>query len=160
MNAFLFLRQYSTMSLLTAFLLSAASSQAQTFTGQPTLSASAANLEATVYPITTRPSAIKVIFNNLTPGGVRVIIRDQTGKSVYDDFETIPRYRRVFDLSTMPAGNYTVELRKKNELFAQAFTIASPAPTPVTSYISMTTQPVHKTPETLADKKFISANKE
>lgn len=159
MNANLFTRQFSTMSLLIAILLSAASVQAQTFSGQPELSASPINIEAVVYPLTNRPSAIKVIFNNLTAGGVRVIIRDQTGKSIYDEFETIPRYRRVFDLSTMPAGNYSVELRKKNELFAQAFSIDTPAPTAVTSYISMKTQPVHKVPGTLTDKKLALSQK-
>ncbi|MDB5240499.1 MAG: hypothetical protein JWP57_1124 [Spirosoma sp.] len=155
MNANLFLRQFSTLSLLIAIVLSAASVQAQTFTGQPDLSASPTNIEAVVYPLTNRQSAIKVIFNNLTAGGVRVIIRDQTGQIVYNQYEIEPHYRRTFDLSTMPAGNYKVELRKKNELFSQAFSIDTPDPKPVTSYISMKTQPVHKTPETSADKKLI-----
>lgn len=142
---------YKTLVVATACLLSASAIQAQTFAGQEKLSVSPAGFEASVYPILNSPATIKVSFNNLTAGGVKVIIRDEKGHPVYEEFETVAHYRRRFDLSPMPAGTYTLELRKKNDLLTQTFSIEPPAST----RIAMTSQPIRKAPETPVEKKLI-----
>ena len=142
---------YKTLIVATACLLSASSIHAQTFTGQAKLSASPVSFEAVAYPIISSPTAIRINFNNRTEGAVRVVIRDEKGKPVYEEFESIALYRRRFDFAAMPAGTYTIELSKKNDLFTQTFSIEPPT----TSHITMSSQPVRKTPETALEKKLI-----
>ena len=142
---------YKMLFVATACLLSASSIHAQTFTGQAKLSTSPTSFEAVVYPVTSNPTAIRINFNNRTSGSVRVVIRDENGKPVYQEYESIALYRRRFDFASMPPGSYTVELSKQNELFTQSFAIEPP----LSSHITMTDQPVRKTLETPADKKLI-----
>lgn len=142
---------YSTLIAVAACLLSASAIHAQTFTGMEKLAASPAGLQANAYPVIDAPATIRLNFDNLTPGGVWVIIRDEKGNKVYSEFETIAKYRRRLNLASMPAGNYTVELVKRNEQFAQTFTIEPP----IERHITMVTQPVKKTLEAPADKKLI-----
>ncbi|SFC68614.1 hypothetical protein [Spirosoma endophyticum] len=142
---------YKTLFVATVCLLSASSIQAQTFTGQADLSASPTSFEAVVYPVASSPTTIRINFNNRTNGAVRVVIRGENGKPVYEEFESIALYRRRFDFASMPAGTYTIELSKKNDLFTQTFSIEPPT----TSHITMTSQPVRKTPETTVEKKLI-----
>ncbi len=82
---------------------------------------------------------------------VRVVIRDEKGKPVYDEYEAVTQYRRYFDFSPMPAGTYTVELSKQKDTFSQTFTIEPPT----TSRITMASPPVRKTPELPVDTKLI-----
>lgn len=126
---------HSALAALTTCLLLASSptTMAQTYDGQLKLADAPAQLEAVVYPLSGRPATIKVIFNNRTGGMVRVVIRDGRGKVHYDESEAIELYRRNFDLSGLPAGNYTVELSKRNEHVAQTFVINPPA----TNWITM-----------------------
>ena len=153
MKATRFLLQCGAPAVLTACLLSASISQAQTFTGQKMLSASPVQLEASVYPLTNVPSTIKVSFNNRMGGSVRVVIRNEKGKVFYDEFESTAFYRRKFDLSPLPEGNYTVELSKRGQYYAQAFVIDEPEPK---SHIAMGTAPTKIAPDNkLADKKLI-----
>lgn len=151
MKANRFSLQYGALGALMACLLSAPSTQAQTFTGQTKLTATPASFEACVYPVTTQPSKIKVNFNNRTAGGVHVVIRDEKGKRVYDEFETVVYYRRCFDLSPMAAGTYTLELSKQNDKFVQQFTIEPPA----MSHITMSGPPARTTPELPVNTKMI-----
>ena len=142
----------STLAVLITCLLSASALRAQTVVGQEKPAESPAQLEAAVYPSVNPPSTIKVVFNNLTGGSVRVVIRDDKGKTVYSEFESIARYRRHFDLSALPNGQYTVELSKKNGYYTQAFAIVEP---PIASHIALIDQPARKTPEQPVDKKLI-----
>jgi len=134
-----------------AFLSMASPIHAQTFMGRPQLTASPMSFEASVYPITNCPATIKLSFNNRSSGGVHVIIRDEKGRKVYDEFETIAIYRRRLDLSLMPAGTYTVEVGKRDDLFIQAFTIEPPT----MGRIALAGQPVPKNPDVPVDKKLI-----
>lgn len=143
--------QYGKLIAVTACLLSAPSVHAQTFTGMEKLAASPVGLQANAYPVIDAPATIRLNFDNLTPGGVWVIIRDEKGKKVYSEFETIAKYRRRLNLVGMPAGNYTIELVKRNEQFAQTFTIEPSTE----SHITMGSQPVKKTLEVPVDKKLI-----
>lgn len=153
MNVHRFFVNRSTLVVLITCLLSASALRAQTLAGREKLAESPQpQLEATVFPLTNAPSTIKVIFNNLTGGSVRVVIRDDKGKTVYTEFESIARYRRHFDLSGLPNGQYTVELSKKNEHYTQAFAIVEP---PIASYVTLIDQPARKTPGQPVDKKLI-----
>lgn len=151
MNINRLLSNPSTLAVLITCLLSASALCAQTYVGHEKLTGLPTQLEATVYPILGGPSTIKVIFNNLTGGQVRVVIRNEKGQAVYSEFESIARYRRCFNLSYLPQGQYTVELSKKNEQYTRAFTIEPPA----TSYITMGSQPGQKTPKSPVDTKLI-----
>ena len=142
---------FSILMAVTVCLLSAPSSHAQTFTGQEKLTTTPVSFEAVVYPVVNRQATIRVNFNNPTAGGVRVVIRDEKGREIYSEFETLSRYSRRFDLSPMPAGKYTVVLSKANDRYSQTFTIEPPT----TSYITMENQPVMKKIEPPVDKKLI-----
>ena len=146
-----FILSCSTFVGLSALLLSASALHAQTFVGREKLTESPTQLEATVYPVSNAPSTINVIFNNLTGGQVRVVIRNGKGEAVYSAFESVARYRRYLNLSNLSAGQYTVELSKRDEHYTQAFTIEPPA----VSYITMGSHPAQKTPVLPVDKKLI-----
>jgi hypothetical protein len=136
---------HSALAALTAGLLLASSptSTAQTYNGQLKLADAPTQLETNVYPLSNRTATIKVIFNNPTGGAVRVIIRDEQGKVHYDAYESVALYRRNFDLSGLPVGNYTVELNKRNEKVARTFAINAPA----TNWITMETPSRQDTPD-------------
>ncbi|ADB39146.1 hypothetical protein [Spirosoma linguale] len=122
-----FLPTFDTRVILIALFLYAPFLRAQTFTGQPKLTTLPASFEAMVYPSTTQPSTVRVVFNNPTGGSVRVQIENTEGQIFYDAHETIKQYRRRFDLATLPEGNYTIVLSKQNSRYAQAFVIDPPA---------------------------------
>lgn len=151
MKANRFSINHSTLAVLTTLLLSAASLQAQTFTGQANLAASPTQLEAAIYPLANQPSIVKVIFNNFTGGSVRIVVRDEKGKVYYDEYEATAKYRRRFDLSALPQGNYKIELSKRNEYFAQAFAIEPP----VQSHIALLNPPVKTAPDKVTEPKLI-----
>lgn len=119
----------SALAALTTCLLlgSSPASTAQTYSGQLKLADAPAQLEAAVYPLSSRPATIRVNFNNRTGGAVRLTIRDEQGKVWYEEMESIALYRRNFDLSGMPVGKYTVEIGKKNEHLTRTFAINPPA---------------------------------
>ncbi|WP_020603388.1 hypothetical protein [Spirosoma spitsbergense] len=135
----------SALAALITCLLSASSltTMAQTYNGQLKLADASDQIEANVYPLSNRPATIKVIFNNRTSGAVRVVIRDGKGKIHYDAYESIALYRRNFDLSGLPVGDYTVELSKRNEKVARIFAINPPA----TNWITMEMPAKQDTPD-------------
>ena len=100
---------------------------AQTVAGDSTMTASPKEFKAIIFSLPSNPSVIKVNFDNPTSGSVRVVIRHENGNTVYNEFEQRAAYRGRFDVSGLPAGNYTVELRKKNEQYVQTFTIERPS---------------------------------
>lgn len=144
MNVNRLFSSYGTLAVLTTCLLSAPVTQAQTYVGRQTLTESPSHLEANVYPLSNQPSTIKVIFNNLTGGEVRIVIRSAKGTVVYDAFESTARYRRNFNLSELPEGQYTVELNKQKEQYSQAFSIGTPA---TVSHIALLNPPVQNSPD-------------
>ena len=144
MNVNRLFSSYGTLAVLTTCLLSASVTQAQTYVGQQTLTESPSHLEAAVYPLSNQRSTIKVIFNNLTGGSVRVVIRDEKKKVVYEEYETTARYRRNFNLSELPEGKYMVELSKQKEQYSQAFSIGMPA---TMSNIALLNPPVQNSPD-------------
>ncbi|GAB3639370.1 hypothetical protein [Spirosoma arcticum] len=146
-----FILSRSTFVVLIALLLSASALHAQTFVGREKLTESPTQLEATVYPVGNSPSTINVIFNNLTGGQVRVVIRNEKGQAVYSAFESVARYRRYLNLSYLPQGQYTVELSKQNDRYTQTFAIEPPA----MSYVTMGSRPARKAPELPIDRKLI-----
>ncbi len=138
---------YSALAALTACLLltSSPATMAQTYKSQLKLVDAPAQLEAAVYSLSSRPATIRVNFNNRTGGSVRLTIRDEQGKVWYEGAESIALYRRNFDLSGMPVGNYTVELSKQNEHLTQTFAINAPA----TNWITMEIPSKQDTPDLL-----------
>lgn len=151
MKATRFSLTHCALGALTACLLSAPLTQAQTYTGQDKLQAAPTSFDAVVYPLKSQPSKIRINFNNRTTGQVRVTIRDEKGNRIYDEYEAVAQYRRYFDFSPMEAGTYTIELSKKNDTFTQTFTIEPPT----ASRITMASPPVRKTPELPIDTKLI-----
>ena len=114
---------------LTAFLLSALSLQAQTFSGPESPAQLPSDMEVNIFPLSNVPSAIKVIFNNPTGGIVRIAILDDKGKVHYEELAPETKYRRRFDLSLLPEGKYTIDLSKQNEHYTQNFSIDLPVNT-------------------------------
>ncbi|GAB3018205.1 hypothetical protein [Spirosoma pulveris] len=100
--------------------------QAQTFTGQSKLTPLPASFDAMVYPSTTQPTTVRVVFNNPTGGSVRVLIENTEGQIFYNAYETVTQYRRRFDLATLPEGSYTIVLSTHNSRYVQAFVIDPP----------------------------------
>ncbi len=145
---FIFLHR-SASAGLTIYLLLAASltTMAQTYKARLALTDAPAQLEASVFPLTSRPGVIKVMFNNLSRSDVRVMIRDEKGEVRYDAYESIAKYRRSFDLSELPAGSYTIELIKKREHVVRTFAIN--APPPATKWITMSIQGSQDLPDLL-----------
>lgn len=127
MSANRFLPTYGTHLVWIALLVYAPILRAQTFTGQPKLTPLPASFEAMVYPSTTQPTTVRVVFNNPTGGSVRVHIENAEGQLFYDAYESVRQYRRRFDLAILPEGNYTIVLSKQNSRYAQAFVIDPPA---------------------------------
>lgn len=148
-----FFLRYKPLFVVAAFLLSASSMQAQTFTGQEKLTATPSSFEAIAYPA--GPAAIRVNFNNMTAGGVSVIIRDEKGYKVYENLERVTAYRSRLDLSSLPVGKYTLELSKKGDQFIRSFTIEPPT----AGFITMTTPSAEKTAEPVVNKKLITSIK-
>ena len=144
MKAIRFFPHHLSFSALTACVLSAASLQAQTFSGAMNLTDSPAHLEAAVYPVGSAPATIRLNFNNPTSGQVRIVIRNQKGEIYYEEFESMPKYRRYFNLLGLPAGNYTVELSKMKEHYSQAFVVE---PTATKSRIAMVSPSFQPTPD-------------
>lgn len=124
-----FLSASSIITLASCLLVSLSQpTMAQTYTGQLKLTSNVpSQLESNIFPLSNRPAAIRVIFNNRTGGTVRVMIRDEQGKVHYDESESIALYRRNFDLSGLPGGNYTIELSKQQEHIVRTFAINTPA---------------------------------
>ena len=127
----------SALAALTTCLLLASSptTEAQTYSDQSKRTDAPSQLETNVYPLSSRPGFIKVIFNNLKKGAVQVLIRNEQGKVFYDESESVALYRRNLDLSELPAGNYTVEFSTRTEHVVRPLAINTPPP--ATSYIAM-----------------------
>lgn len=151
MNANRFFPHQLSLAALTLCLLSAPSLRAQTPSGPTFSTQSSPNLEVSVFPLGNRTSAIRVIYNNHTGRIVEVFIKDQKGKIWYQESDYFQFYRRNFDLSLLPEGQYTVDLVTKNEHVARSFTIDSPAS--VKSRIAMNNLP--GLPETPVATKLI-----
>ncbi|GAB4024884.1 hypothetical protein [Spirosoma gilvum] len=139
------------LAVLSVCLFSALSLQAQTFDGGAKL-VNSPHLEAAIYPVSSYPSAIKVVYNNRTGGSVRVVIKNDKGRIFYDEFEKTPLYRRRFDLSELPQGNYIVELSKQEEHFAQSLSIESPFRT----NIAMMDVPIQNIVDRSTETKMVS----
>ena len=102
--------------------------QAQTFTDQSQLTASPKGLEALIYAVATRPSTIRVNFDNPSGRSVRAVIRDQQGRIFYDELKGGKSFRGYLDLSFLPTGNYSIEMSEQQGIeYAQAFTIEPPS---------------------------------
>lgn len=125
-------------------LLLALSAPAQTLRGQSGLSGSPVPFEASVYPILTELSALKVSFNNPSGNRVWVNIRDAKGWLVYSEPSTGRQYRGHLDLSAMPAGQYSLELRYRTGSFTQPFVIEPAAP----GHIALISRQVPPMPDT------------
>ncbi|WP_080057793.1 T9SS type A sorting domain-containing protein [Spirosoma aerolatum] len=146
--------RFSKFCQLFCFLLSAQALHAQTFNGQPALLDSPTQLQAVIYPVNNEPSTIRVNVNNPKGGSVRVVIRDEKGKVYYDEFESDGRFRRAFDLSSVPAGIYTVELSKNRERLLRTFMIEPP----VASHITLIDKSDQQIPVSSVSKKLIVDN--
>ncbi len=142
----------NTLIAIVGCLLSATSIQAQTFTGQSQLTASPKDLEALIYPVATRPSTIRVNFDNTVGCSVRVVIRDQQGRVFYDELEGAKYFGGYFDLSFLPTGNYSIELSKHQVIeYARAFMIEPPSQ----GHISMGYPPNQESVKLLGEKTLV-----
>ena len=121
-----FYPKHATLSLLIFGFVATASVQAQTVQSQSGQNESNELFSAVMYPMNDSSPGIKVNFNNLSKGSVRVVLRNQQGKALYDEYEPTARYRRRFDLSAAPAGEYTIELSKRDKQYTQTFVIDAP----------------------------------
>lgn len=113
----------STGIVLTALLLGAASANAQTLRGPAKLSDTPKTFDALIFPVETRPQTIRINLQN--PGGkqVRVIIQHENGKIVYDEYKNEATSRIYYDLSSLPVGNYVVDLSTGRERISKPFVI-------------------------------------
>ena len=116
---------HATLGLLMLGFVATTSIQAQTIQGQLGQNASPSPFEAVMYPMNGSSPAIKVNFENLSGGSVRVVIRDTRGVVFYDEYEPTAHYRRSFNFSSMPAGEYTIQLSKRNKQYMRTFVVES-----------------------------------
>ena len=72
----------------------------------------------------------------------------------YDEFESGGRCRRALNLSSVPAGAYTVELSKDKERLLRTFLIEPP----VASHITLIDKSDQQMPVSSASKKLIVDN--
>lgn len=138
-----FYPKHAILSLLTLGLMATTSVQAQS-----DQKASASPFEAVMYPSNRSSPAINVNFDNLSGGSVRIVIRDQNGKVHYDEHESTSHYRRRFNLASMPSGEYTVELSKRNKHQTQTFVIDAP----VERHIALKSDPTQDSDKNVAVK--------
>ena len=143
-----FYPKHATLGLLMFGFVATTSIQAQAVQAQPGQDAPTAQFEAVMYPTNSSSPAIKVNFNNLSGGPVRIVIQDQKGKVYYDEYERTTRYRRRFDFSSMPAGEYTVHLSKRNKQYTQTFVIDAP----VERHIALKSESAQDTDKNIAVK--------
>ena len=123
--------------LFAGFALTSPSLYAQTFTGRDYLDESPVSLRALVYP-DARKEAIRIRLESRSPEVVRIQIKDEAQKTVYDDYVSKPKYIGRFDVSALPYGVYTVELSNRTARHTQEFRIERLGP--ATGGIVMTTQ--------------------
>ncbi|WP_460909117.1 hypothetical protein [Spirosoma areae] len=146
-----FFSSVSTLLVLTTGLFGGASLSAQTYQGSTSLLASPRSLEASIYPVASRPSMMRVNFNNPTGSLVRVQIRDDHGLKVYEELSRQTAYRARFDLAAIPVGNYTVDLSTTDDRITQSFTIEAP----IQGRLTMGSRPDRKLPDVRDTKGLI-----
>ena len=125
-------------ALLTALLLTTATVQAQTFRRSNRLTEYPKTFDALIFPVETRPQTIRINFDNPGRKLVRVVIQHESGKIVYDEYKDVVASREYYDLSSLPAGNYVVDLSTGRERISKPFTIE---PTQA-GYITMGSRPM------------------
>lgn len=128
-------RNFISHVLFAGFALISPSLHAQTFAGRDYLDESPVNLRAFVYP-DARKAAIQIRLESLSPEAVRIQIKDEAQKTVYDDYVSKPKYLGRFNVSALPYGVYTVELSNYTVRHTQVFRLEPPA----TGGIVMTTR--------------------
>ncbi|GAB3048497.1 hypothetical protein [Spirosoma pulveris] len=84
--------------------------QAQTFAGQSVLTEPPASLRAIITPVA-NSLVVRIRFENQGRGSVQLQIRDRKGTILLDELQPKRFYAGQFDLASLPAGLYTIELR-------------------------------------------------
>ena len=93
------------------------------FSGAKYLTENPKTFDALIFPVETRPQTIRVNIENRTGEQVRVVIQDERGKIVYDAYKSEATSRTYYDLSSLPVGNYVVDLSTSRERISKPFTI-------------------------------------
>ncbi|QJW90200.1 hypothetical protein HNV11_12845 [Spirosoma taeanense] len=113
-------------ALIAGFALASPSLYAQTFTGPDVIAEAPASLRAVAYPILNR-SAVKLHFENQSHTSVQIQILDEKKKVIYQDLIHAPKYAGRFDVSALPYGFYTIELKTHLARVTQTFRIEPPS---------------------------------
>ncbi|WP_020606546.1 hypothetical protein [Spirosoma spitsbergense] len=108
---------------LAACLFLVSPTQAQTFNRARQLTEVPKIFEALIYPVANRPQTIRINFDNPIGKAVRVMIRNESGNLVYDEYKNVVASREYYDLSPLPVGNYTVDLTTTGSHVVKPFTI-------------------------------------
>lgn len=107
-------------------MLISPSLHAQTFAGRDYLAESPVSLRAFVYA-DAQKAAIWIRLESRSPEAVRIQIKDEAQKTVYDDYVSMPKYLGRFDVSALSYGAYMVELSNRTARHTQAFRMEPPA---------------------------------
>ena len=145
-------RTLTGFALFGLFALASRSLSAQTFTGRKFLAETPASFRANIHA-SAQQEAIIIHLDNQSSGDVHIQLLNQAQQPVYNAYVTQPGYHARFDVSALPPGIYTVDLRSRTAWYTQQFLIERSA----TRHIVMATPPTE--PDSLVTDNSLSARK-
>ena len=143
---------YALVGLLA--LASPSLSSAQTFTGRHFLVETPTSFHAIIHARCPERSHHRFDLENYSAETVHIQVLNQAQQRVYDDYVKQSGYHARLDVSALPAGTYTVDLRSRTARQTQQFLINRSA-TP--RHIVMATLPTE--PDSLFTANALSINK-
>ena len=105
-------------------------SQAQAAGAQPQKSPAPASLRVNIRPLSNAP-LLRVCYESDQYGSVRFQIRNERGSVLYDDVLRASRFVGTFDLASLPAGRYTIELQTPTDHHQETIQMNKPVPATV-----------------------------
>jgi hypothetical protein len=124
---FIFLQKQvlSIILLLISFVLPVPTLYAQTFLGKSSFTEPPSSLQVQIVPVS-NATAVRIHFENQGRGTVHLQIRNSNGKVFYDELEAKRLYTGRFDLASLPAGLYTIELRTLDARHTEMIRVEEP----------------------------------
>lgn len=143
MNTFRMIRRLALAALaLTSSVVSLSAAQAQTVADET----SPAGLRTRISPVASA-TKLKVCYENDGYGPVRILIRNERGTLVYDEYEISRKYAALYDLTALPSGLYSIELRTRTVRQTKQLRIAAPVRNRIVLFDTEETKPAVQPPD-------------
>lgn len=130
-----------TTLLLISFVLPISGLYAQTFLGKSSLTEHPSSLQVQIVPVS-NATAVRIYFENQGHGTVHLQIRNSNEKVFYDELEAKRLYKGRFDLASLPAGLYTIELRTLDARHTEMIRIEEPTAGRIVAVVNQS-EPTH-----------------